>query len=123
MSENDMSAASRSRSEKESFTPGPWAVNPVNAQVDTFAGGAPLAVCKLLWPTDLRSEEETEANARLIAAAPDLYAALNLLHDEIADYIAINNLGALNNSSLRMARAALSRARGDLPPPASSEGV
>lgn len=53
-------------------TPSPWAVNPLNAQVDAFDG----AVCQLLWPTELRSEAETEANARLIAAAPDLLEAL-----------------------------------------------
>lgn len=57
-------------------TPMPWAVNPAKAQVDAFAGGTPLPVCQLLWPTDERSEAETEANARLIAAAPDLLAAL-----------------------------------------------
>lgn len=51
-------------------TPGPWAVNPVSAQVDAMPSLLP--VCQLLWPTDQRSEAETEANARLIAAAPDL---------------------------------------------------
>jgi hypothetical protein len=56
-------------------TPGPWAVHPSKARVDAFVGGAPLPVCELLWPTDQRSEAETEANARLIAAAPELLAA------------------------------------------------
>jgi hypothetical protein len=58
------------------FTAGPWAVNPFVAQVDAFGSDGPLAVCQLLWPTDERSEAETEANGHLISAAPDLYEAL-----------------------------------------------
>lgn len=55
-------------------TPAPWAVNPFLAQVD----GAPATeegltpICQLLWPTDVRSEEETQANANLISLAPEL---------------------------------------------------
>jgi hypothetical protein len=33
-------------------------------------------ICGMLWPTDLRSEDETFDNARLIAAAPELLEAL-----------------------------------------------
>jgi hypothetical protein len=58
------------------FTPGPWAVNPVNAQVDAFDSGKPVPVCQLLWPTALRSEDVTEANGHLIAASPELYEML-----------------------------------------------
>lgn len=57
-------------------TPGPWAVNPIKAQVDAFATGDPVAVCQMLWPTEERTEAETEANGRLVAAAPDMLAAL-----------------------------------------------
>lgn len=57
-------------SDSTKHTPGPWLVNPALAQVDAPIDGAP--VCQLLWPTELRSEKETSANARLIAAAPDL---------------------------------------------------
>lgn len=56
-------------------TPGPWAVNPVRAQVDSpqpCDDGSPVPICALCWPTKYRSEDETEANAFLIAAAPDL---------------------------------------------------
>lgn len=54
-------------------TPGPWLVSPFVARVDNPKDNLPI--CALLWPTDERSEEETEANARLIAAAPDLLEA------------------------------------------------
>ena len=57
-------------------TPGPWAVHPASAQVDAFATGEPVPVCQLLWPTDQRTETETEANAHLIAAAPEMLEAL-----------------------------------------------
>ncbi len=79
-------------------TPGPWVVNPVRAQVD--ATHAPI--CQLLWPTRMRSEDETESNARLIAAAPELLAAL----DEIArDYVTPPRLADI-------ARAAIAKAKG-----------
>lgn len=54
----------------ERATPGPWGMNPLFAAVDAFCTGAPLAVCQLLWPTEERSEDETQANAQLIAHAP-----------------------------------------------------
>ncbi len=66
-------------------TPGPWAVNPVSAQVD--AAGmkrgkrVTIPVCKLLWPTTLRDEAETFANAQLIAAAPMLLTELKAAVD------------------------------------------
>lgn len=59
-------------------TPGPWLVSPFKAVVITGEFGKDgdfLPVAAMLWPTDERSEAETYANAHLIAAAPDLYAA------------------------------------------------
>lgn len=51
-------------------TPGPWAVNPFAAQIDsqqTSDLGGLLPIAQMLWPTDERSEDETTANAHLIA--------------------------------------------------------
>lgn len=56
-------------------TPGPWLVNPFCAQVDDSAA---VPICQLLWPTDERSERETMQNAKLIMAAPDMLAALEI---------------------------------------------
>jgi hypothetical protein len=54
-----------------------------------------------------------EADARLIAAAPDLYHALEMLRSEMADYIQLNHLGDVyHNRSMQMARDALKKALG-----------
>lgn len=87
------------------WTKGPWAVNPLNAQVDAFGEDGAVAVCALLWPTDRRSEAETEANAHLIATGPDLYRALK----------AVVAIADRKTVEFDAARAALSRARGETP--------
>ncbi|NYD88794.1 hypothetical protein HD841_000563 [Sphingomonas melonis] len=53
-------------------TLGRWVVNPFTARIDVPGRDAPI--CALLWPTDLRSENETFANARLIAASPTMFS-------------------------------------------------
>lgn len=87
---------------KSKFTAAPWAVHPINAQVDALPSCTP--VCQLLWPTDLRSEDETEANAHLIAAAPALYEALC---DMVSDHKCVSE------ATLDFARQALAQARGE----------
>jgi hypothetical protein len=95
------------------FTAGPWAVNPFVAQVDAFGSDGPLAVCQLLWPTDERSEAETEANGHLISAAPDLYEALKgmLAHACVAD-AAPDDVDEEDRARERAARAAIAKAEG-----------
>ena len=64
------------------------------------------------WRDD--EHPEMRANAHLIAAAPDLLEALELLHDETRDYVEINSLGdPWHNRSMKMARAAIAKAKGD----------
>jgi hypothetical protein len=62
------------------------------------------------YPT--AGEPPNEADSRLIAAAPDLLKALQMLYDETADYIRMNNLGGMDNQCMQLARAALARAVG-----------
>jgi hypothetical protein len=65
---------------------------------------------------DLASKDgAANSNARLIARAPALYEALQQLHDNIAEYARINNLGGFDNQDMREARAALAEARGEAP--------
>lgn len=54
----------------------PWAVNPFLAQIDAFVGGEPLAVCRMLWPNDKRTEAETLANTELMVHLRNLAPAL-----------------------------------------------
>jgi len=76
------------------YTPGPWIVNPFNAWVELPGVNAPI--CAMLWRTELRSEDETLANARLIAAAPELVEALREFVDSaIADLELIEQARAL----------------------------
>lgn len=67
---------------------GPWTVNPFCAQIDSSRvdiHGDLVPVCQMLWPTDLRSEEDTGRFARLIATAPVLVEALRASIDAIED--------------------------------------
>lgn len=61
------------------FTPGPWAhINPDGFTVrhpQVYSDTGP--VCNATWLGDGRIDE-LRANARLIAAAPDMFHALNL---------------------------------------------
>ena len=75
LSEEERIAAALEAAKKA--TPGPWVVNPFNARVDAFDGEGDsliIPICELLWPTEERTEDETEANAILISAAPLLAA-------------------------------------------------
>lgn len=95
-------------------TPGPW-----RFEKETVIDGESLAYpLHTIW-TD-RSlllartcfAPASEGNAQLIAAAPDLLAALQSLLADIEDYQQINHLGGHENHSQVMARAAIAKAEG-----------
>jgi len=114
-------------------TPGPWAVNPVMAQVDAMPSTLP--VCKLLWPTTKRTEEETWANGQLIAACdPDTIRALLADRDALASEIeTLRSHNALlrgsvaqverENDRLRQALEEMASAAPAAQPAASAEQV
>ena len=63
-----------------SFTPGPWTLGKGKVtirEVDKPGRKGFIARCHMPGEYRVRSEEEAEANARLIAASPRLYAALD----------------------------------------------
>ena len=88
----------------------PWAVNPFLAQIDAFVGGEPLAVCRMLWPTEERTEAETLANTKLMVHLRNLAPALVELWKAAREYEAgFNNLDGymVRLDSLRAALRAL----------------
>ena len=97
------------------FTPGPWTV-------EHYGDGDSLVlhsdgntrVCFMATPgSSPRVFPTIEANARLIAAAPDLYEALTAMEAEKADYMRLNNLGdPAKEHTNKMARAAIAKADG-----------
>ena len=58
------------------WTPGPWASDYLDQNGQRVVSGQHIEICTC-WHHSVGSiEKEMEANAHLIAAAPDLYAAL-----------------------------------------------
>lgn len=95
------------------FTPGPWRVaNGINderrvgylvvAARSKMHGGGPAIVTARPAYRSVEANGEAEANARLIAAAPDLYAALL----DLLEYQPCSR-------SHEIGRAAIAKARGE----------
>lgn len=86
-------------------TPGPW------VQVGWGPYGIRAGYSQSSVGTSIahvsKGPAEFDANARLIASAPDLLKALELLTEEVEEY----ELG--NPDVLRKARAAVARAKGE----------
>lgn len=65
------------------FTPGPWFINRsemgIHKYVEARIGGGMIQEVACCGPTELH--EQSDANARLIAAAPDLYAVVEELEE------------------------------------------
>lgn len=65
---------------KQQHTPGPWRVNDINR--NTVTSG--MMIISKCTSTGLLFTEEDKANARLIAAAPELLEALKGLYEHCA---------------------------------------
>jgi len=65
----------KSKSQHTPHTPGPWSWNhgPRDSEFDTITGPKGFFICEIAI-----SHPENEANARLIAAAPELLEALKI---------------------------------------------
>ena len=86
------------------FTSGTWTASPEEGTTEwrVDAGTWGIAIC-----ADFPGDGEVEANARLIAAAPDLlYALEEALH-------LIETLTPLEGSTVRIVRAAIAKATGE----------
>ncbi len=103
-------------------TPGPWkvlydqdedgAIAYIGRETGQFH--APQHVARILgWGADYTGDAEQQANARLIAAAPDLFDALHDLSQTFDAMCALAKSSGPNFDALRAkVRAALARAEG-----------
>ena len=90
-------------------TPGPWILSTIDGVEDSLmAGGGDgsevVADIRIHWDA-----ATVEANARLIASAPDLLQALRVL----AGFAAAHGGDILVKEHLKLARAAIEKATGD----------
>ena len=88
-------------------TPGPWLAYPSNEPMQTNVGLPDSAIGHAIAFGN--SQEEADANARLIAAAPDLLTALEHL---LADAIALGIHQSEYSGVVIEARAAIGKATG-----------
>lgn len=99
------------------FTPGPWHVEP-----EEWTNGRGIAICAddaivAIIDPEIAADDEDKANARLIAAAPELLATLVEMTEEWAAPLGqiAKNCGALDPTvalypALQRARAAIAKA-------------
>lgn len=106
---------------KEKFTPGPWSkqkkFNGLQYFINTPIGSLLAEVHSMFIEKQIPVEldfEEMEANAALIAAAPDLYEAINMAITEIESYTDFKVSGPdSENPVINRLYEALARARGE----------
>lgn len=82
-------------------TPGPWLIDPISDDRVILLDNCDGAVGEVVY-----ADTRNPADARLIAAAPDLLAALQTLLDD--PYLS----DPINNERMAAARAAIARATG-----------
>lgn len=97
------------------FTPPPWNVSTWIEQPNNRTKPMVAAVgvtVAITHPSPICQQDECEANAHLIAAAPELYEALIQARSELEE-IALAEIGEPYNSP--KINAALAKARGETP--------
>ena len=98
------------------FTPGPWEVKRALRDTDgacdygvgADVGGKKLCIAETFGRVDVNVYPPAEANAHLIAAAPDLYGALKAMADRWEP-----DCFGTDRAMWEDARAALAKARGE----------
>lgn len=99
------------------FTPGPWTAGQFRdcSFADGFDIGAANNSNVALVHFDARDHElrEARANAHLIAAAPDLYAALRILIEDNRFDLMVGGNPKATSDLFYQCRAALAKARGE----------
>ena len=95
-------------STRPTHTPGPWDVEPKGSR--HFVDGADGLTVAYLDRAGVRERSEIEANARLIASAPELLEALEAVLPDLEHYVATHGPGP--DKRLAIARAAIAKATG-----------
>jgi len=97
--------------EKATYTPGPWRIGDAGSTIFGARDGnpAPVTVANLPDASPRAGGDVRRLNAALIAAAPDLLGALEKLVVAMED-----ELPAGGSDETRAARAALTKARGEV---------
>lgn len=102
------------------FTPGPWDIDAGFLVTRAHCGGVGIPILALFDPSGeagfiTGSPEECRANARLIAAAPDMIEALRGLLERHVQLVTCGDCGTWDveeEPEVIVARAALSKALG-----------
>jgi hypothetical protein len=91
-------------------TPGPWRLQPIHLRGSTAYNIEP-DIARI--PSGLQPQSETDANARLLVAASELYEALRgLLNDYVLLSVQCDKPYLTDTVNPRKARAALAKAEG-----------
>jgi hypothetical protein len=106
----------------EKWTPGPWTAQPVIREGEeigcAFIVGGGLVGAAHAWPTEIDSGDfsRVEANAKLIAAAPDMAEAIQPLIDIAKAYamLTYDRMGTARKA-IQAGEAALAKTRGEAP--------
>jgi len=103
-------------SKKPTHTPGPWEVDTIcNTDMVYAANGLRVATTYCEGQDEDMPWEEVEANARLVAAAPDLLAGLEAAEAIISGLMAEFDEDENDVPSIIGIRAAIAKAKGEEP--------
>ena len=98
-----------------SHTPGPWTINlsvPLKTGIAIMAGNYGIAK---VWNSEGGQDAENQANAKLIAEAPNLLKTLCDLTDAVTAKVNETGAGGYLLARLSDARSAISAAKGESP--------
>jgi hypothetical protein len=97
---------------EQTHTPGPWFTSQPHGTIyiEARLQGSTLQEVAACGPTE--TEGQREANARLIAAAPELLAALQYALDALAHCAADQGFSTMQSKAAQMANAAIRKAGG-----------
>lgn len=97
-----------SKKQGEQFTPGPWTAYELGAENGTWAKWSIVHNGPIAYGGDNgKGSENSRATAQLMAAAPELLAALEWAVDQIEDSLDFDHQAALEGC-----KAAIAKARG-----------